>query len=217
MKKNQIIPSSTQCIDVLCNVDAETEQSMECNIEVDEMIQRHQRHDFICQHTHINNNTCAHVQTQTEWLDLLCFAFVLLSSESKLTIHVAFWIDLHCNYGNMDVNAHIHTHAKQTPTTLIANLGHYRSIISHTHRQTHSSNCLVFTHKDPNEQASFCGEPRSSESILFQFCNLDRTKTTFCLVCFCHSSASLISKQAKVAGEDKDIRARQTRSQITAS
>lgn len=41
-KKNQIIPSSTQCIDVLCNVNTATEQSMECNVEVNEMIQRHQ-------------------------------------------------------------------------------------------------------------------------------------------------------------------------------
>lgn len=113
---------------------------------------------------------------------------------------------------------HTYTHAKQTQTTLIANLGHYRSIISHTHRQTHSSNCLVFTHKDPNEhKQAFVESQGASKSILFQFCNLDRTKATICLVCFCHSSASLISKQAKVAGEDKDIRARQTRSQITAS
>lgn len=88
-----------------------------------------------------------------------------------------------------------------------------------THTQTNTLIKLsgFHTQRPKRTQASFCGEPRSSESILFQFCNLDRTKTTFCLVCFCHSSASLISKQAKVAGEDKDIRARQTRSQITAS
>lgn len=141
-KKNQIIPSSTQCIDVLCNVNTETEQSMECNIKVNEIIQRHQRHDFICQHRHINNNT--HVQTQTGWLDLLCFAFLLLSSESKLTVHVAFWDDLHCNYGNTSVNAHIDTR-KTNSNNINSKSGTWQKHhFTHTDKHTHQT--VWFSH-----------------------------------------------------------------------